>query len=148
MAFHFTLAAVLRYRQSLEEREQQRLEALLAAQARWRQEIEQMGQRRRELWQAVGQNLERAPVPAVEIQWVTVQLSAIERQQELGRASLRKLEAEIAEQTERYRQARLQREVLESLRQGQWRQYRLLQQRREQAALDELHLLRRSWEQA
>jgi flagellar FliJ protein len=148
MAFHFTLEAVLRYRQSLEEREQQRLQALLAARTKLRQEIEALGERRLARLQAVEGALEKAPVPAVEIQLVTLQLNGIERQQELLRASLQKLEADIAEQAARYRQARQQREVLESLRQGQWREYRLMQQRREQAALDEMHLLRRSWEQA
>ncbi|HLI61846.1 MAG TPA: hypothetical protein VKV05_00505, partial [Terriglobales bacterium] len=61
---------------------------------------------------------------------------------------LGKLETEIAEQAARYRQARQQREVLASLRERQWCDYRLRQRRREQAALDELHLLRRSWTRA
>jgi flagellar FliJ protein len=148
MAFHFTLEAVLRYRQTLEEREQQRLQSLLAARVTLRQELERMGERRIHLLTALEQSLEQAPMPAVEIELVTAQLNGIERQQEMLRARLGKLEMEIAEQAARYRQARQQREVLESLRERQWRDYRLIQQRGEQAALDELHLLRRRWKQA
>ncbi len=148
MAFHFTLEAVLRYRQSLEEREQQRLQSLLAARLTLRQELERMGERRIHLLTALERALEQAPVPAVEIELVTAQIDGIKRQKEVLRARLGKLKNEIAEQAGRYRQARQQREVLESLRERQWRDYRLIQQRREQAVLDELHLLRRSWKQA
>jgi len=76
------------------------------------------------------------------------QLHGLERQQALLESRLRTLESEIAQQTARYRQERQKREVLESLREVQWREYRIRQQRREQAMLDELHLLRRGRGQA
>jgi len=143
MAFHFTLAAVLRYRQSLEEREELRLHGLLVRRATLSRELEQSRDARLQLQTAVYRTLRQAAVAAAEIQFAMAQLHGLERQQALLESRLRTLESEIAQQTARYRQERQKREVLESLREAQWREYRVRQQRREQAMLDELHLLRR-----
>ena len=70
-------------------------------------------------------------------------LQALERQQQLLHRNMSELETTITEQRSRYQQQRRNREVLEALREGQLRDYRLQQRRREQAQLDELHLLRR-----
>ncbi len=148
MAFHFTLAAVLRYRQSLEEREELRLHALLARRATLLQELEQLRDAGRRLQTAIHRTLQQAAVAAAEIQFSVAQLNNLERQRALLESGLLKLGSEIAQQTQRYRQERQKREVLESLREVQWREYRVRQQRREQAMLDELHLLRRGRGQA
>lgn len=87
-------------------------------------------------------------MPAVEVQFASLQLNGIERQLAALEARRLKLESEIAQQTACYRQARQKREVLDSLREMQWKDYRVLQLRREQAMLDELHLLRRGRGQA
>jgi flagellar biosynthesis chaperone FliJ len=68
-------------------------------------------------------------------------------------ASYRKvLEKELAEleklrdqQYEVFRRARLQREILESVRDGQLRDYRAQKIRREQRAIDDLFLMRREF---
>jgi flagellar export protein FliJ len=148
MAFHFTLAAVLRYRQSLEEREEQRLHPLLALRATLLQEAEQTRAAGLQLQSSVRRGLREAAMPAVEVQFASLQLNGIERQLAALEAHRLKLESEIAQQTARYRQARQKREVLDSLREMQWKDYRVLQLRREQAMLDELHLLRRGRGQA
>ena len=148
MAFHFTLAAVLRYRQSLEEREELRLHGLLVRRATLLQELEQSRDARLQLQTAIHRTLQQTAVAAAEIQFAMAQLHGLERQQALLESRLRTLESEIAQQTARYRQERQKREVLESLREVQWREYRIRQQRREQAMLDELHLLRRGRGQA
>ncbi len=142
MAFHFTLAAVLRYRQSLEEREELRLHGLLVRRATWSRELEQSRDARLQLRTAIHRPLQQAAIAAAEIQFAVAQLHGLEGQQALLESRLRKLESEIAQQTARYRQERQKRELLESLREVQWREYRVRQQRREQAMLDELHLLR------
>jgi flagellar export protein FliJ len=143
MAFHFTLAAVLRYRQSLEEREELRLHGLLVRRATLSRELEQSRDAGRHLQAALHRTLQQAAVAAAEIQFAMAQLHGLERQQALIESRLRTLASEIAQQTARYRQERQKREVLESLREVQLREFRVRQQRREQAMLDELHLLRR-----
>jgi len=148
MAFHFTLAAVLRYRQSLEEREELRLHGLLVRRATLLRELEQSRDARLQLQTAIHRTLQQAATAAAEIQFAAAQLHGLERQLALLESRLRTLASEIAQQTARYRQERQKREVLESLREVQWREYRIRQQRREQAMLDELHLLRRGRGQA
>jgi flagellar export protein FliJ len=148
MAFHFTLAAVLRYRQSLEEREEQRLHGLLAQRATLLQELDQSRDARLHLQTATRRHLQQSAVPAAEIQFVVAQINGLERQLAVLQSRQLKIEAEIARQTACYRQERQKREVLESLRELQLRDYRVRQQRREQAMLDELHLLRRGRGQA
>ena len=148
MAFHFTLEAVLRYRQSLEEREQLRLQPLLVSRAVLLKQLQQAREAQLQLQTAIQRALRQAAIPAVELQLSAAQLNGIARQQELLRSRLLKLESEIAEQTARYRQERQKREVLESLREVQWRDYQVRQQRRQQAMLDEMHLLQRGRGQA
>ena len=143
MAFHFTLEAVLRFRQSLEERELLCLQTLLSRRAALISELEHWRQTGFNLQQETRQAMLRQPTPAVEIHFVMAGLQAFERQQQLLREQLRQLEGEIVEQRSRFQQQRRNREVLETLRDAQLRDYRLTQRRREQAQLDELHLLRR-----
>ena len=143
MAFRFTLDAVLRYRQALEEREQQRLGVLLAQRAALRDELQQATDARLRLRLSIEQTLRQQLTPAVEIHFAQMQEHGIEMRCDALRERLRKLQEGIAEQTARYRQERQKREVLDALRQVQLRNYRMVQQRRQQAALDELYLLRR-----
>jgi flagellar export protein FliJ len=142
MAFHFTLEAVLRFRQSLEDRELLRLRALLARRTALLTGLEQF----RQLSLAVQRETKRAmlqrPTPAVEIHFAMARLQGLDRQQHLIREQLRELEAAVVEQRSLFQQQRRKREVLEALRDIQLRDYRLTQRRRQQAQLDELHLLR------
>ena len=75
-------------------------------------------------------------------------LQGLDRRQQLLREQLRQLASAIVEQRFRYQQQRRNREALEALREAQLRDYRLTQRRREQAQLDELHLLRRKQQSA
>ena len=143
MAFHFTLEAVLRFRQSLEDRELLSLQALLARHAALLHELEQIRQVALNLQEETNLALQQQPTPAVEIHFAIARLHALEQRQQLIREQLRQLESAIAEQRSLFEQQRRNREVLETLRDAQQRDYRLVQQRREQARLDELHLLRR-----
>ncbi len=142
MAFHFTLEALLRLRQSLEDRELQRLQGLLARRAALLHQLQQLHQARFDLEEETKRAMLQRPTPAVEIHFAMVRLHALTRQQQPICGELGPLETAIVEQRARFEQQRRNREVLESLRDAQWRDYRLIQQRREQAQLDELYLLR------
>lgn len=63
--------------------------------------------------------------------------------QKLLQRQLQELQIAVAEQMSRFQQERQKREVLDALRDSQGREYRVLQRRREQAQLDELHLMGR-----
>jgi len=143
MAFHFTLEAILRLRRSLEDSELLRLQALLTRRAALLHQLESLQQDNLNLQQRTGLAMLQRPTPAIEIHVAMDRVGVLRHQQQLVRTELGHLEGDIAEQRSRVEQQRRNREVLEALRDAQWRDYRLAQQRREQAQLDELPLLRR-----
>ena len=143
MPFRFTLEAVLGYRRSLEDREKMRLQPLLARRAAGQEELQRVRDAQRHLQTALHQELQRAPTPAIAVQFSVACLDSMENRQTRLQSQLQQLQKEIAQQMACYQQERCKREVLESLRDAQLRDYRLTQQRREQARLDEMHLLRR-----
>jgi flagellar export protein FliJ len=143
MAFHFTLEAVLRLRQSLEDRELLLLQSLQSRRAALLSEVDELRQASFDLEQETKQSMLLRPTPAVEIHFAMARLQGLDRRRQLLREQLRRLDDAIVEQRLRFQQQRRNREVLEVLRDGQWRDYQLTQRRREQAQLDELHLLRR-----
>ncbi len=148
MAFHFTLEAVRRLRQSLEDRERMCLEHLLARRAALLHQLDQAQAAGLDLQQRLQRVLLAGPTPAAQIHFAVVCREAIASRQKLLQRQLPQLEGEIAEQMVRFRKERQEREVLDSLRDSQWRVYHTLQQRREQAQLDEMHLLgrgRKGW---
>jgi flagellar export protein FliJ len=142
MAFRFSLRPILRLRASYERLERLRLLALAAAIVRVREEIaaltrESQGARRR-----MNEGLALG-VMGAEIQFDTVcERFRTDRKQALA-TQLEELEGQQERQRVAYRAARQKREILENLRERQWNEYRLKQARREQAGLDELHLLGR-----
>lgn len=148
MAFEFSLAAVLRYRQSLEERERLRLQSLHARRTALLREVHETREARAHWQTSIRQRLQQAPTPAVEVQLATACCDGLERRQQQLQAGLLQLQVEITAQARRYQEQHQKREALESLRDLRLGEYRLLQRRREQAALDELFLLRRNLKQA
>jgi flagellar export protein FliJ len=144
MAFQFTLEAVRRFRQSLEDLERLRLESLLANRAALLRELEQSRDASFALQQQQQRSLMASPTPASQIHFTVARLEAMASQQKLWQHQLQELQGAVAEQMARFQQERQKRGVLDSLRDSQWREYRLQQQRREQAHLDELHLLGRA----
>jgi len=147
MAFHFTLEVLLRYRQSLEDTEHLHLRARFAEQAALLHELRRTADSRLAFETAIGDALRATPVPAAEVRSSAARLTGIAHQQELLQQQLQQVRARIAQQTERYWRARQRRETLQSLRNRQVGEYRLQQRRRDQAAIDEIHLLRahRRW---
>ena len=148
MAFRFTLEAVLRYRRSLEDREQTRLQALLVRRAGFLGQLQRNRQAQLQLQHELHQELQAAPRLARELHLSVAGLRAVEQREVFLQSQMQPLQAELAAQTARYRQERRKRELLESLRDTQLGDYRRQQQRRQQAMLDELYLLRRGRGQA
>ena len=143
MAFRFTLEPVLRYRQSVEEAEECRLRELLSRVANCRAQIQRLSSEKTSLQHAIADTLEHLPLCAAELQFRAAELHRLEGVTTRLRSQLDQLLSEVARQSERYQAERQKREILESLRDSQLREFSERQRRREQAKLDELHLLRR-----
>ena len=143
MAFEFSLAAVLRYRQGLEQSARLRLRSLHARRVALTREVEQTHDARMHLETSARRQLRSRLIPAVELQYLAASCDTLGRRQQQLQAALLQLQDEITVQARRYQEERRQREALESLRDLRFSEYRLQQQRRQQAALDELFLLRR-----
>ncbi len=143
MAFQFSLAAVLRYRQNLEEQERLSLQSLYTRQASMLQELQQTREARRRAQRSIWSNLQEAPVAAATLQLCAASCEGLERRQQQLQVSLQRLQTEIAVQAQRYQQRRRERRVLEALRDSRLSEYRIQQRRREQAKTDELFLLQR-----
>ena len=143
MAFHFTLDTVLRYRRSLEDHEQLRLKAMLLRRAAVLQQQELLRKARSELQTNLHHVLSQAGLSAAELQFSLIRSRDMQLSEERLKPPLRELQSEIVAQAARYQAERQRREVLESLRDVQLRNYEMARTRREQSMLDELHLLRR-----
>ena len=143
MPFHFPLAAVLRYRESLEQREYFALERIQQEATR----VEIMIRQAEEDCLAAAQN--RASnmaqgVRAAEVQAAYEYQRALEQQIEMLRVRLQDLKIKWRQQLTSYELARRNRETLEKLRDKQLEAYSQEQAKREQAAVDDLFLARRS----
>ena len=143
MAFHFSLQAVLRFRESFERRECMRLQVITREVAKTRQEWEEAKQDRATASEQFTMKL-KSGVAAMEIQF----------EQACDRSRLRRIAA-LKEQSEKledlrrrqmgvYTKAQQQRKILENLRDRQLAIYRLEQSRRTQQQMDEMFLLRRA----
>ena len=142
MSFQFSLAAVLRYRESLEQREYFALEKL-------QQEIVRADVRIRE----VAENCSTATqdraaklalgVRAAEVKFAYEYLRALQQQDEALRALLQELKMKWRLQLECYQLARRNREALAKLREKQLEAHNREHAKREQAVIDDVFLSRR-----
>ncbi|MGO8794600.1 MAG: flagellar export protein FliJ [Candidatus Sulfotelmatobacter sp.] len=142
MSFHFPLAAVLRYRESLEQREYFALEKL-------QQEITQVDQRIRQVeedcftaMQTRAAELDRG-IPAAEVQAAYEYQRALQRQLEALSLRLQELKIKWQQQLAVYELARRNRETLDKLREKQFDAHTREQAKREQSVIDDLFLARR-----
>jgi flagellar export protein FliJ len=142
MSFRFSLAAVLRYRESIEQREFFALDRL-------QQEITRVDLRIHEVeseYSTATQNrtAELAQgIRAAELQATYEYQRALEQQLEGLRARLQELKVKWRQQLAAYQLARRNRETLEKLREKQFDLYTREQAKREQAVIDDLFLSRR-----
>jgi len=144
MGFHFPFEALYRLRQSVEHQQELRLRAANQQVAKVRHAIEQLTEQSHRLQMESSEYL-ASGTTAAEIRFALHSINVLalrhhELEQLLARASSMR-----DQQKNLFRQARLERETLEILREQQLQQYRRTQLRRQQQRLDDLFLLRRSY---
>jgi flagellar export protein FliJ len=145
MAFRFSLAAVLTYREALEQRELAALEkaqqevALLETQIRQAEGDLCRLERRRE------EELKRG-MPSIHLQDAIEQEHAVNRLQKDLTKKLEDLRVRRQDIFKAYEEARQKRQLLEKLRSRRLSEYTREQARAEQAAIDDLFLAR--WKQS
>ena len=142
MPFHFSLAAVLIYRESLEHREYIALEQIQQEITRTEAHILQVEEWRGIAAQERAAELARG-VHSVQLQRTYEHQLALERYRDLQQDKLRELKNRLQQQLRTYELARQKRKVLDELRGHQFEAYTRGQARRQQHILDELFLVRR-----
>jgi flagellar export protein FliJ len=142
MSFHFPLAAVLRYRESMEQREHLALERLQQEIARVEVRMRQIGEDRARAAQTFLADLAQG-ARAAEVQAAYEYQRALEQQHEALQTLSQELKKKWRQQLVAYELAHRNRETMDNLRQKQLDAYSREQAKREQAVIDDLFLLRR-----
>jgi flagellar export protein FliJ len=141
MAFRFTLAAVLKYRKSLEQRE-------YVALGRVHQEIAQVEAQLHQCEQWISEiaGLRAAEtargIASVHLQDAYERECGLEKQRDELQVKRQELKVKRQQCLRAYEQARQKREILEELRSQQLQAYVLDQSRREQRRVDDMFLSR------
>ncbi|HEV2500336.1 MAG TPA: hypothetical protein VGY31_12220 [Terriglobia bacterium] len=137
MPFDFQLRGLLRLRKIYEQRERMRLMVLNASRGRVRAEIDETASRREREFEALERRLEAGMAAEdVQLEEASLQLT-YRRQQELVKL-IEALDLQVSKQVEVFWESQKKRKVIESVRERQWKAYRLIEERREQQALDDL----------
>ena len=143
MAFHFSLDIVLRVRQSLEHQEE-----LLLREANHR--VMTLEQQAEELnaWLAADARQQRQQLvcglSAAELHFDLLCRSVLQERRRTLEKDAVEARAARDNRAASFRQARQQREVVETLRQRQFELYRQLEARKHQRQVDDLFLIRRA----
>lgn len=137
MPFDFQLRGLLRLRKIHEQRERMRLMVLNASRGRVRAEIDETASRRAREFESLERRLEAGMAAEdVQLEEASLQLT-YRRQQELVKL-IEALDLQVSKQVEIFWESQKKRKVIESVRERQWKAYRLIEERREQQALDDL----------
>ena len=142
MPFQFSLAAVLRYRESLEQREYLVLEKLQQEVALLERKVHQIEQACLAATQDRKVQLAQG-MRAADLQSAYRYQVALEKQRELLRTQMQEARLKWQRQLQSYKTARRKRETLDHLRSHQLAAYRQQQAKREQNTLDDIFLSRR-----
>jgi flagellar export protein FliJ len=143
MPFHFPLATVLRYRESIEQRERLALEKIQQEIAGVELQIRQTNDARSVASENRIAGLSQG-TSAAEMQAGYEYQKTLEQLSEILRARLQDSKKKWQQQLVTYEAARRNRETLDNLREKQHEVYNREQAKREQAAADDLFLSRRS----
>ncbi len=141
MAFRFSLAAVLTYRDALEQRELAALEKVQQEIALLEIRIRQAEEDLCRLERCREDELKRG-MPSIHLQDAIEQEHAVDRLQKDLTKTLADLSVKRQEIFKAYEEARQKRELLEKLRSRRLSEYTREQARAEQAAIDDLFLAR------
>lgn len=141
MAFRFALAAVLQYREALEQREYLVLEKIQVEIA----QAERRLQKLEESWAAAAQRRETElgrGTPSIHLQAAYNQELFFQKQRDDLLLKRQELQIKRQQAMKAYELARQKREVMEELRTRQFDSYRHEQAKREQRAVDDIFLAR------
>ena len=142
MSFKFPLAAVLRYRESIEQREYFALERTQQEIARTEARIYETEQDCAKAARDRAADLAKG-TRAADVEAAYEYQTALEQQLEALRALLQQLKMTWRQQLASYSAARRNRETLEKLRDKQLDAYSREQAKREQSVMDDIFLARR-----
>ncbi len=144
MAFRFPLETVLRLRRSLEDGERLRLQTLLSRRAQLQSEVGEVIEARATLDAKLKAAMQQGRLSGGEMQFAGQRLCACQ----IHTARLNAAAATLKEQIERQQsvllQRRVERKVLEQVREQRLARYEAEAQRRGQAQVEEMFLLRRA----
>ena len=140
MPFRFPLKAVLRCRESFEQRERQRLQAIAREMVKTQQQRDEAKLARTDALVQMQKRLHEG-MTAVEMQFELACDRARLRQIASLNDKVAKLEDLRRRQLEVFRKAQQQRKILENLRDRQLAEYRRVQARREQQQMDDRFLI-------
>lgn len=142
MSFQFPLAAVLRYRESIEQREYLTLEKIQQEVTRVERMIRNVEEDSSAATQTRAAELAQG-IRAAEVQAAYEYQRALEQQRVALQALWQELRLKWRQQLASYELARRNRETLEKLREKQFDTYSREQAKREQAVIDDIFLSRR-----
>ena len=144
MAFRFPLEVLLRLRQGMERQQELRLQAANHRVAMLRLQIEDV---RNEIGniEARRDPQRESGISAAELQFDLLCRSVLAERQNTLQKQLVEAEAYRRARSEDFKQARLQREVMDVLRRQRLEDYRQEEARQDQRRLDDLFLLRRAY---
>lgn len=137
MAFRFSLATVLRFRESVEKSEERVLQKLLLEMARVRHEIERVTAGIAGAQEARNQALQQ-PLAAAHLQIILSEMNAATETRKALRASLDALDREREVQTAKYQAAHRDRQMLSDMFTRQKDAYERERVRADQKFLDDL----------
>jgi flagellar export protein FliJ len=146
MAFQFSLESLLRFRRSLEHQKELSVIEVNQAMASVRQQIKSLNLGLAQSDAAEEQSLGRG-LSASEIHFHLLCRSALLQSRSLLEERMATLERRRSDLVQQLREARRQREAVESLRSQRFTAYRQDEVRREQRRMDDLFLLRRGFRQ-
>jgi flagellar protein FliJ len=142
MSFQFPLAAVLRYRESIEQREYFALEKIQQEVTQVERMIRQVEEDSSTATQTRAAELAQG-ARAAEVQAAYEYQRALEQQRVALQALWQELKMKWRQQLASYELARRNRETLEKLREKQFDAYSREQAKREQSVMDDIFLARR-----
>ena len=142
MAFRFTLATVLRVRESIERREERALQRIQLEMARVARQIEELNEALKKAYEAREQALRHA-MSAVELQTMLYQAQATVAAKNALLLTLQKLEEQRLKQMKVYQAAHRDHETMINLFNEQRDMYEVEQVRAQQKYLDDIFMGRR-----
>lgn len=137
MAFRFSLATVLRYRDSMEKREELALQKILVEIARTRLQVEQLTRQIARAQAAIEKTLEQ-PVSAAHLQIMVSEVEVLVAQRKTLTGSLAALDRQRALQMQAYQAAHRDRRMLSEMADRQRDAYEQGRVRREQKFVDDI----------